>query len=103
MEELPISYRSLYADFAFSFTMHRDAYPHVGVVTFQIRPQKLHTSATLSRRLSLKRASGGVSFTRFCLFVTFYFELCSPRWLDQFTTLKKYPPPPTTTTKKTDR
>ena len=82
MGELPISYRSLCVDFAFTFTMHRNAYPHVGVKTFQIRLQKLHTSATLSRRLSLKWASGGVFYPFH--FVTFYFKLCSPRLSDQF-------------------
>jgi len=50
-----MSYISLCANFAFILnTLHCDAYWRDGVVKFQTRPQKLHTSATFCRHLLQK-------------------------------------------------
>ena len=55
MRNFPISYISLCINFAFILnTLHCDTYRRDGVVKFQTRLQKLHTSATFCRHLLQK-------------------------------------------------
>ena len=57
MRKFPISYISLCVHFAFILnTLHCDAYRLDGVVKFQTRLHRLHTSATSSSHLRQKLA-----------------------------------------------